>query len=103
MTKRSALVAFSLAAALVAPRVSFAEARTVVLSVPDMYGPACPIVARKALQQVPGVRDVETSLERKEAVVEFDDARTSAEKLVETAKNAGFPNSGIGDPRLRTP
>ena len=93
MKKRSRLVSFALAAAMVTPQLSFAEPKTVTLSVPDMYSPACPVVARKALQKVPGVENVKASLERKEAVVTFDDAKTSVEKLVETTKNAGFPNA----------
>jgi len=93
MTKRFVLVTLSVAAAMLVPQLSFAEPKTVVLSVPDMYSPACPIVARKALQNVPGVKEVKASLERKEAVVTFDDAKTNVEKLVETTKNAGFPNA----------
>ena len=95
MRKRSLLVGLSVAAAMVAPQLSFAEPKTVTLSVPDMYSPACPIVARKALEKVPGVANVKASLDRKEAVVVFDDARTSVEKLLETTKNAGFPNSRV--------
>ena len=95
MQKRSLLVGFSVAAAMVMPQLSFAEPKTVTLSVPDMYSPACPVVARKALQKVPGVENVKASLERKEAVVTFDDAKTSVEKLVEATKNAGFPNARV--------
>lgn len=95
MKKRSLLAGFTLAAAMVAPHLSFADPRSVTLSVPDMYSPACPIVARKALEKVPGVENVKASLERKEAVVIFDDKKTSVEKLVETTKNAGFPNARV--------
>jgi len=93
MKKGSLLFSLSVAAAMVMPQLSFAESKTVVLSVPDMYSPACPVVARKALEKVPGVANVKASLERKEAVVTFDDAKTSVEKLVETTKNAGFPKA----------
>lgn len=89
------LVALSIAFAVLTPRLAAAESGTVVLSVTDMYSPACPVLARKALQQVPGVRDVQASLERKEAVVVFDAAKTDARKLVEAAQNAGFPNARI--------
>jgi periplasmic mercuric ion binding protein len=95
MTKRSMLVALSVAAAMLAPQLSFAEQKTVVISVPDMYSPACPILTRKALKQVPGVLDVKASLERKEAVVTYDDTKATQEKLVETSKHAGFPNSSV--------
>jgi mercuric ion binding protein len=93
MKKCSLPIILSVAAAMVAPNLSFAESKTVVLSVPEMYSPACPVVARKALEKVPGVANVKASLERKEAVVTFDDAKTSVEKLVETTRNAGFPTA----------
>ena len=95
MAKRSQLVAFALAATMFAPQLSFAESKTVVISIPDMYSPACPIVANKALKKVPGVLDVKASLKRKEAVVMYDDTIATQEKLVETSKHAGFPNSSV--------
>jgi mercuric ion binding protein len=91
------LVALSIALAMLAPRLATAESGTVVLSVPDMYSPACPVLARKALQRVPGVQDVQASLERKEAVVVYDATKTSPDKLVEATRHAGFPNARIRD------
>lgn len=93
--KKRYLIGFALCAAMLAPHLSFAEPKTVTLSVPDMYSPACPIVARKALGKVPGVQDVKASLERKEAVVTFDDTKTNVQKLVQTTKEAGFPNAHV--------
>jgi mercuric ion binding protein len=95
MTRRSLLTTLSAALAALAPQPGFAESKTIVLSVPDMYSPACPILARKALQKVSGVQDVQASLERKEATVVFDDTQTTADKLVETTKHAGFPNAHV--------
>ena len=89
------LVALSIVVAALTPRLATAESGTVVLSVPDMYSPACPVLARKALQKVPGVQEVQASLERKEAVVVFDAAKTDPGNLVEAAKNAGFPNAHV--------
>jgi len=94
MSYRSLLAAVSIAAAL-APQPALAESKSVVLSVPDMVSPACPVLARKALQKVDGVKEVRASLERKEAVVVFDDGKTSADKLVEATKHAGFPNTRV--------
>jgi periplasmic mercuric ion binding protein len=95
MTKRSLFAALSVAFASLAPQLASAEPSTIVLSVPDMYSPACPVLARKALQKVAGVQDVQASLERKEAVVVFDDTQTSADKLLETTKHAGFPKAHV--------
>jgi mercuric transport protein len=95
MAKRSLLIALAVIAATLAPQLSFAESKTVVISIPDMYSPACPIVANKAFKKVSGVLDVKASLKRKEAVVTYDDTIATEEKLVETSKHAGFPNSSV--------
>lgn len=94
MTPRSLLACICLA---LAPHAAIAESKTVVLSVPDMVSPACPVLARKALQRVAGVQDVQASLERKEAVVVYDTTKTSPDKLVETTRHAGFPNASVRD------
>ncbi len=97
MTPRSLLACLSLALAALAPHAALAQSKTVVLSVPDMHSPACPVLARKALQRVAGVQDVQASLERKEAVVVFDAGRTDSGQFVEAARNAGFPNARVRD------
>jgi mercuric ion binding protein len=70
-----------------------AAQRTVVLSVPGMNCAACPITVRKALEKVAGVQKVTATLEPPEAVVTFDDAKTSVDRLTETTKGAGYPSS----------
>lgn len=93
MLKRSLLTALASFAVSAVPPSVLAVDKTVTLSVPGMYCAACPISVRKALEKVPGVTNVKASYEPKEAVVTFDDAKTSIEKLVEATKNAGFPSS----------
>ena len=93
MTKRSLFAGLALAAALSVPHLSLAAQKTVVLSVPSMYCAMCPIAVRTALEKVPGVESVKATYEPKEAVVTFDDAKTNVEKLLEAAKNAGYPAS----------
>jgi mercuric ion binding protein len=51
----------------------------------------CPLTVRKALQKVQGVEKVAVSYEKKEAVVTFDDAKTSVEALMNATRNAGYP------------
>lgn len=92
MKKRSLFAALALIAIAAAPHASFAEQKTVVLSVPDMNCSACPITVRKALEKVAGVQNVRATLEPPEAVVMFDDAKTSIEKLREATKQAGYPS-----------
>ena len=70
-----------------------AAQKTVVLSVPSMNCAACPITVRKALEKVDGVQSVKATLEPPEAVVTFDDATTSIEKLTEATKGAGYPST----------
>jgi mercuric ion binding protein len=53
---------------------------------------ACPITVKKALDKVNGVEKVDVSLEKKEAVVTFDDAKTKVEALLNATKNAGYPS-----------
>ena len=92
MLKPFMIAAISLAVSAAAPPV-FAAQKTVVLSVPSMYCAACPIAVKKALEKVQGVGKVVATYEPKEAMVTFDDAKTSVEKLTEATKQAGFPSS----------
>lgn len=72
---------------------AFAEMRTVTLSVPGMNCDLCPITIKKAISKVPGVTGVEASYEAKQAVVTFDDAKTTVEALTKATANAGYPSS----------
>ena len=65
--------------------------KTVTLSVPGMT--ACPITVKKALNKVDGVVKTEVSLEKKEATVTYDDAKTPVNTLLDATKNAGYPSS----------
>ena len=79
------------AAVLAAP--AFAADKTVALSVPGMYCEMCPLTVKKALSKVPGVSQVNVSYGKKEAVVSFDDAKTSVDALTKATANAGYPSS----------
>lgn len=69
---------------------AFAAMRTVTLSVPGMYCAVCPITVKKALEKVPGVTQVGASLEKKEAVVTYDDAKTTVKALEDATFEAGY-------------
>lgn len=71
---------------------ALAAVRTVTLSVPGMYCAVCPITVKKALQKVPGVTGVDVSLEKKAAVVSYDDTRTSIAKMQDATFEAGYPS-----------
>lgn len=70
---------------------AFAAPQTVKLSVPGMTCAACPIAVKKALSRVEGVSKTEVSYEKREAIVTFDDARTSIQKLTQASADAGYP------------
>jgi mercuric ion binding protein len=72
---------------------AWAASQTVTLSVPGMTCAACPITVKKALSRVEGVTKAEVSYENREAMVTFDDSKTSVEALTEASENAGYPAS----------
>jgi mercuric ion binding protein len=88
MKKLFATIAF---AAIAAP--VWAGPQTVTLAVPGMTCAACPITVKKAIAKVDGVNKVDVSYEKLEAVVSFDDAKTSVQKLTQATENAGYPSS----------
>jgi mercuric ion binding protein len=69
-----------------------ADNKTVTLSVPGMYCEACPITVSKALKKVNGVEKVVASFEKREALVTFDDAKTTVDALRKATANAGYPS-----------
>ena len=67
--------------------------QTVTLAVPDMSCSTCPIQVKKALSKVPGVSAASASLEKKEAVVTYDEGKTNAEALMKATADIGFPST----------
>ena len=88
---RLMLVLLALAAVAASP-VSAAQ-RTVTLSIPGMDCPVCPITVRAALGKVDGVIKTEASLEKREAVVTFDDAKTNVDTLTKGTSSACYPST----------
>ena len=86
------LVALS-ALVLVFAAPAWAATKTVTLSVPGMTCVTCPITVKTALTQVTGVQQADVTFEKREAVVTFDDARTTVTTLTEATKNAGYPST----------
>lgn len=70
---------------------AWATTGTVTLSVAGMTCAACPITIKKALFKVAGVQKAEFSLGKREAIVTFDDTKTSASALAKATENAGYP------------
>jgi mercuric ion binding protein len=70
-----------------------ASPQTVTLDVPGMTCAACPITVKKAISKVDGVSKVDVSYEKRQAVVTFDDAKASLQKLTQATANAGYPST----------
>lgn len=71
----------------------WAATRTVTLSVPGMTCATCPITVKKAISRVEGVSKTDVSFDKREAVVTFDDARTSVQTLTQATEDAGYPST----------
>lgn len=72
---------------------AWAASTTVMLSVPTMDCPVCPITVKKALTKVPGVSQASVDFDKRLATVTFDDARTNVEALTRATRDAGYPSA----------
>ena len=54
---------------------------------------ACPITVKKALSKAEGVSKTNVTVEKREAVVTFDDSKTSIQKLTKATEDAGYRSS----------
>jgi len=88
---KNLIALFGLTLALSAP--AWADTKTVTLSVPGMTCATCPITVKKALSKVEGVIEARVTWEPKEAVVSYDDTRTTPAALTEATENAGYPST----------
>lgn len=83
----------SLLAVLMSLSLSAQAARqTVVLNVPTMDCDTCPLTIKVALLKVPGVSSAKVSYKRREAIVEYDDAKTSVAELKKATADVGYPS-----------
>ncbi len=78
-----------------APMTANAASKTVTLAIPSMDCPVCPITVKKALLQVRGVNQAAVDFAKRQAVVTFDDAKTSVQALTDSTKNAGYPSTVV--------
>ncbi len=78
-------------AGVVAP--VWATTRTVTLAIPSMHCAMCPVTVKEAFSKVPGVGKIAVSLAKKDAVVTFDDSKTTVAALTQATRNAGYPSA----------
>ena len=70
-----------------------APPKTVTLDVQNMTCGLCPITVKKALTKVEGVIEAKVTWEPKEAVVTYDDTKTTPAALTKATENAGYPST----------
>jgi mercuric ion binding protein len=85
----------AIAAACVFSAPAWAAEQTVTLAVPGMTCGVCPITVHKALTAVPGVEKVSVNEVKKDAVVTFDDAKTTVKTLIKATTDAGYPSTVV--------
>lgn len=94
----------SVSAARTEVNTGVAGPRTATLSVQNMTCAACPTVVNKAMSRVDGASRLEVNFGRREAVVTFDDARTTVQavaaqagELLQAAALAMHRRTTVGD------
>lgn len=63
---------------------------TVTLTVEGMTCASCSVAVRTALKKLDGVRDARVSVEEKRAVVDYDAAKVSPQRMVEAVNRLGY-------------
>ncbi len=72
-----------------------ASLQTVDLKVENMWCATCPMIVRRALEQVEGVSKAQVSFRSKTATVAFDPSRCDVAKLIAATAASGFPSTVI--------
>jgi mercuric ion binding protein len=90
------LAAALLGIGLLAPAGAQAADKTITLAVPGMDCAACPVIVKSSLEGVPGVEKVVVSFAEKQAVVTFDDEKTTPSALMAATAHAGYASSVKG-------
>jgi len=77
------------ASAQAAPQTQVAT-RAVTVPVDGMICQVCAGGVKSALKDIPGVRDVEVSLEKRNAVVHYEDGKVRVDQLTRAITNLGL-------------
>jgi len=75
---------------LVLSSSAFATEQTVSLKLIGMYCSMCPLTIRTALNMSDGVENVKVTRDPDLAFIKYNDSETTAEKLVNVVKDAGY-------------
>lgn len=88
MRIRSVLAGIALVAAL---GTHASESRQATLDIKGMDCAACPVTVKVVLTRQPGVADVKVDAKQSTAVVTFDPAKVSADRLAKVVTETGYP------------
>jgi periplasmic mercuric ion binding protein len=89
------LVPILAAAALASAVPASAAERTIMLAVDNMTCEMCPPIVKKSLSRVPGVGETDVSAETHQAIITFDDDKTTVAALVDATTKAGYPSRPV--------
>ncbi|MFM2059964.1 MAG: hypothetical protein RLY71_4349 [Pseudomonadota bacterium] len=78
---------------------ALAAPRTVTLYLPTMDCPVCPITVKNALRRVDGVSKADVNFGKRQAMVSYDDTKTSVPTLTRATQDAGYPSTAVGQPQ----
>lgn len=79
------------------PPGSAAKTRVATFAITGMVTPNCPVLVKTAVGQMKGIKSVEADLESKSARVEYDEAVTNPQKILEVIKDkTGFSAALVG-------
>lgn len=70
---------------------AFAGDRTTTLRVRNMTCALCPLIVQKAIETIPGVKQIDVSTDTGTATVVYNDRATNPTELAEAAAHAGYP------------
>ena len=74
----------------------WAAEKSVVINVPGMTCPTCPVTLKKSLLKEQGVSAVTVRYEKKQLVVSYDDAKTTPAAITRATATIGFPSEVAG-------
>lgn len=76
---------------LAASAPALADRITATFDVDNMHCALCPITARKAMEMVDGVVEVQLDFDSKIATVTFDNDKTSIAEIARASTDVGYP------------
>lgn len=76
---------------------TWAEKRSIALSIPGMNCPVCPITVRKSLDKLEGIEEVNVEYKNRIATVTFDDTKVDLASITQATRDVGYPSTVHGN------